>query len=50
MDDHLPVFVLNGYENLTLFKVVSAVRLISFIWTNNITGRAILRFFVFLGK
>jgi len=20
MDDHLPVFVLNGYENLTLFK------------------------------
>ena len=22
MDDHLPVFVLNGYENLTLFKVL----------------------------
>ena len=22
MDDHLPVFVLNGYENLTLFKVI----------------------------
>ena len=50
MDDHLPVFVLNGYENLTLFKVVNAVLLISYFWINNITGRAVLFFFCFPGQ
>ena len=50
MDDHLPVFVLNGYENLTLFKVVETVPLISYIWINNITLAELFCFFVSLGK
>ena len=48
MDDHLPVFVLNGYENLTLFKVVNAVLLISHFWINNITLAELFCFFCFL--
>ena len=50
MDDHLPVFVLNGYENLTLFKVVNAVLLISYFWINNITLAELFCFFAFLNK
>ena len=47
MDDHLPVFVLNGYENLTLFKVINAVLLISYFWINNITLAELFCFFLF---
>ena len=50
MDDHLPVFVLNGYENLTLFKVVDAVLLLSYFLINNITLAELFCFFCFPGQ